>query len=251
MIGNSRSRTRHAAAGFTLIEVLAALAIASVVIVATAALIHDVALNFDRGTRTANDADRLLLAIERLAVDFGSARQVLQTGGTANAQAAFAGESTQVKFIAAGGRAGEMQGEEVVGLTVEDADGFTRLVRRRAKWSGPRTVFASLPLQDPVRLFEGRVDIAFAYGSVAADGKVTWSGTWTGQPLLPRLVRLTIRDRDSGIDLIPGPQFVLRADAPLACAASGANATCMTGEKADKEPTKNESAKNPPAGARG
>jgi prepilin-type N-terminal cleavage/methylation domain-containing protein len=231
----SRVQTQQAAAGFTLIEVLAALAIASVVIVATVALIHDVALNFDRGTRTANDADRLLLAIERLAADFASARLVPQTGGTAKAV----------------GRGTELQGEEVVGLAVEDADGLTRLVRRRAKWSGPRTAFPALSLQDPVRLFEGRVDIEFAYGSVAADGKVTWTGTWIAQPLLPRLVRLTVRDRDSGVELIPVPQFVLRTDAPLACAASGANSSCLTGGKADKEPAKNEPAQNTPPGARG
>ncbi len=40
-------------AGFTLIEVLAALAVGSVIIMATAALIHDVARHFDRGTRGA------------------------------------------------------------------------------------------------------------------------------------------------------------------------------------------------------
>jgi prepilin-type N-terminal cleavage/methylation domain-containing protein len=251
MIATSRSHTREAAAGFTLIEMLAAVAIASVVIVATAALIHDVALNFDRGTKTVNDADRLLLGIERLAADLASARPVSQTDGPGSAQAAFTGEPAQVKFVAAGGDAGAEHGEEVVSLTVEEADGLTRLVRRRAKWSGPRSAFGALPLYDPVRLFEGRIDIVFAYGRLAADGKVTWSGTWTGQPFPPRLVRLTVRNRDSGIELIPGPQFVVRADAPPACAGPGANAACLTDEKADKEPAENKPAKNQTAGPRG
>src|SRR5215471_5974211 len=63
-------------AGFTLIEVLAALAVGSVIIMATAALIHDVARHFDRGTRRAQEAERLMLAVERLAQDFNSARFV-------------------------------------------------------------------------------------------------------------------------------------------------------------------------------
>ena len=63
-------------AGFTLIEVLAALAVGSVIIMATAALIHDVARHFDRGTRGAQEAERLMLAVERLAQDFNSARFV-------------------------------------------------------------------------------------------------------------------------------------------------------------------------------
>ena len=47
------SRRRRAARqnGFTLVEVLAALAITSVIIVATTALVHNVALYFDKGTR--------------------------------------------------------------------------------------------------------------------------------------------------------------------------------------------------------
>ena len=239
MTAIARRRLCEAAPGFTLIEVLATLAIAAVVIVATAALIHSVAFNFDRGARSVSNADHLLLAIERLAADFASARQVRQTVDGPNAQVAFVGEPTQVKFVAAGGAAAGLQGEEVVSLTVEQTDGVGYLVRRRAKWLGPRTSFASIPLHDPVRLLEGRIDIAFAYGSVAADGKVTWSESWNGQPLLPRLVRLTVRDLASGADLIPGPQFVLRADAPLACALSGANATCLTGEKPQNEPVKN------------
>src|SRR6266478_8151677 len=78
-------------AGFTLIEVLAALAIGTVIIMATAALIHDVARHFDRGTRGAQEAERLMLAVERLAQDFNSARFVGWTteGGPA---VAFTGE---------------------------------------------------------------------------------------------------------------------------------------------------------------
>jgi prepilin-type N-terminal cleavage/methylation domain-containing protein len=227
---------REMTAGFTLIEVLVALAISAVVIVATAALIHNVALNFDRGTRSVTNADHLLLATERLALDFASARPLPQTVGKADAQIAFSGESARVRFVAAGGVAAGPQGEEVVSLTVEQGEGVSRLVRRRAKWLGPRTQFASLALQDPVNLLEGRVDIAFAYGTIAADGKLTWSDSWNGQRQLPRLVRLTVQDHASGVELIPSPQFVLRADAPMACAQPDAKADCLTGGKPQNEP---------------
>src|SRR6266478_201758 len=63
-------------AGFTLIEVLAALAAGSVIIMATAALIHDVAPHFDRGTRGAQEAERRMLGFERLAQEFTSSRFV-------------------------------------------------------------------------------------------------------------------------------------------------------------------------------
>jgi prepilin-type N-terminal cleavage/methylation domain-containing protein len=222
-----------ASRGFTLIEVLAALAIASVVILATAELTHNVALNFDRGTRGVSNAEHLLLAIERLAGDFASARWVPQSDGGTGALVAFAGDPTQVKFVAAGGVAAAQQGEEVISLAVEQADGISHLTRRRAPWLGPSTRFDGVALRDPVRLIEGSVDMEFAFGRVGADGAVSWSENWSGQSLLPRLVRLTVKDRASGAELIPGAQFVLRADAPFGCAQSGAKASCLGGGKPD------------------
>src|SRR5262249_62358684 len=62
--------------GFTLIETLAALAVGSVVIIATAALIRNVSLNFDRGARSVSETERIALAVERLAADFASDRFV-------------------------------------------------------------------------------------------------------------------------------------------------------------------------------
>jgi general secretion pathway protein J len=235
---NAGPATREAERGFTLIEVLAALAISSVVIIATAGLIHDVVLNFDRGTRGVNSAEHVLLAVERLATDFASARQVPQSGEGANAMVAFVGEPTRVKLVAAGGAATGPRGEELVSLTVEEKDGTSRLIRRRAAWLGPRTAFESVALRDPVSLIDGNIDIAFAFGRVAPNGAVTWADTWNAQPLLPRLVRLTVRDRASGAELIPGTEFVLRADAPIGCAAPEASTTCLSGGKPASAPAK-------------
>jgi prepilin-type N-terminal cleavage/methylation domain-containing protein len=243
MTATARLRVRGAARGFTLIEVLAALAIASVVIIGTAALVHTVSFNFDRGTRGVSNAEHLLLAVERLTADFGSARLVPQSDGGAGEMVAFRGESAQVKFVAAGGVAAGPRGEELVSLTVEQTDdGASHLIRRRAAWLGPRVPFENIGLRDPVHLIDGRVDIAFAFGRLAADGTVIWSETWNGQPLLPRLVRLTVRDRASGTELIAGTQFLLRADAPIGCAQLAAAAECLTGGKPQNEPVKDASA---------
>jgi len=238
-------RGSHAARGFTLIEVLAALAIGSAVIAATAVLINNVALNFDRRTGLVGKTDQLLLAVDRLATDIGAVRQVKQGDG-ADATAAFNGDANQITFVT-GSSAGGGRGEDVVRLQVEETDGVNHLIRRRARWLGQRTPFAGVALQDPVSMIEGQVDIAFAFGSPGPDGTFSWSATWIGQPLLPQLVRLTVRDRASGADLLPGVQFALRADAPIGCAQPGANAECVTGKSASP---KDAPAKDPPPGAR-
>ena len=253
-----RTRTdtegRH---GFSLIEVLAALAIAAVIIAATTTLVHNVALHFDRGTRDVNEGERLILAVERLAADIGSARFVMRTsegsaakgagvqgsatqGGAAQGGAtqggaalAFIGEPAagerpaQVVFVGGGSVASNQGGEEVVALTAEQNGNLMRLVRRRASWFGPRTRFEELTLSDPVILLEGNVLIAFEFGRLTPANGVTWSDTWTGQTSLPRFVRLILRDRDTGADLLPSAQFVIRADSSSGCA-QGNSTACVS-----------------------
>lgn len=262
MIIVKQGARRSAKHGFTLIEMLAALAIGAAVIAGTGALIHNVALSFDRGTGLAGKTDQLLLAVERIAADLGSARQV-PGGRGVKSGAAFFGSPGQIRFVGAGGVAAGPQGEELISLTVEDVDGTTHLIRRRAPWRGPRTHFDTLTLRDPVDLIEGQVDIAFAFGTITTDGQVTWTGSWLGQPLLPRLVRLTVRDRASGAELLPSTEFILRADAPIGCARAEASADCLKGGASAQAPASPERAKDrdkdgdkerdtsEPAGARG
>lgn len=251
MIALAPPRQDDTERGFTLIEVLAALAIGSTVIAATAALIHTVALNFDRGTGLAGKADQLLLATERLASDFRSARPVPQGSG-ANAAVAFVGGRSQVRFVAAGGASANRPGEEMIVLSVEDIEGVSHLVRRRAPWLGPRSSFAGVAPGDPVDLLQGQVDIDFAFAGLTSDGSLTWTDNWSGRPVLPQMVRLTVRDRASGSELLPGMQFTLRADAPIDCAQPGAKPDCLTGERkppgaSTTDPSK--ATKNPPGNA--
>jgi prepilin-type N-terminal cleavage/methylation domain-containing protein len=219
--------------GFTLIEVLAALAVASVVIMAMAALIHDVARHFDRGTRGVQEAERLMLAVERLAQDFDSARFVGWTTESGTALA-FTGEPAtndrpaKIVFIGNAGIMAGPQGEQVVTLTVERAGDVTRLVRRSAAWAGPRTRPDQFSPQDPVVLIEGRLDIAFVFGRVISSGALAWSESWIGETMLPRFVRLILRDRTTGSDLLGEADFVVRADAPAGCGRPGAGPSCLS-----------------------
>jgi prepilin-type N-terminal cleavage/methylation domain-containing protein len=224
-----RGKTYDRHRGFTLVEALAALAITSVVIGGTATLIHQVAFNFDRGARSMDRVEALALASDRLAGDFGAARFVVWPD---DHTAAFEGGPDKVSFISSAGvgagllgaRAG---GEELVTLTVEETDGVTRLVRRRAAWPGPHVHFGDLDPGDSVVLVEGKLDAAFAFAAIGQDGKLTWSDAWTEKPTLPRLVRLTVHDRDTGADLLPG-EFLIHADAPSTCAQDDADSKCLT-----------------------
>jgi len=229
-----RARARAGQRGFTLVEVLAALAIASVIIMATAALMHNVVFAFDRGTSRVSAGERLVLAADRLAADVASARFIAQDTA-AGAVAAFAGQPTKITFIGAGmiDPARRQDGiasaaPEIVSVTVEDADGITQVVRRRAAWLDPRTRLEDVALRDEVVLVAGQFDAAFGFARVGSDGALTWRSSWAGEPNLPRMVKLSLRDRASGIDLLGGAEFVIRADAPRACARAGAGADCLS-----------------------
>jgi hypothetical protein len=120
------------------------------------------------------------------------------------------------------------QGEEVVTLTVEPAGEMTRLVRRRAAWAGPRTRVEDISPQDAVVLVEGALDIAFIFGRVPQGGALAWTDSWIGQTTLPRFVRLILRDRATGSDLLGEADFVVRADAPPGCGRPAAAASCLS-----------------------
>jgi len=230
-----KRRTAGGRRGFSLIEVLAALAIASVIILASTTLIHNVALFFDRGTRGAADAERVMLAVERLASDFGSARFVSRRAQDGSAAIAFAAEQASsewpagISFVgAARTGSGASAESELINLSIEQDGEINRLVRRHAAWPAPRARFEDAALQDSVILLEGRLDISFVFGRATPDGGLSWYANWAGEQVLPRYVRLILRDRATGTDLLGEADFVVRANAPAACGRTEAAVSCLS-----------------------
>ena len=225
--------------GFTLVEALAAFAVASVVMIGIGALVHNVGLAFDRGTGAVGRSERLLLAFERLAEDFAAVRFV-QRQTEAGPEALFTttpptGDTpATLVFITAGGVLAGPSSEEVITLTLEQTDDVSRLIRRRAPWPGPQSRLEELTPHDAVVLLEGTFDAAFAFGRMMPDETLRWSDGWSREFALPRVVRLALRDRRTGRDFGGDVAFVLRADAPLTCAEPELGPACLSAENKGK-----------------
>ena len=220
-------------AGFTLIELLAALAITSVIIAATVSLIHMVAGNFDRGTRGVDAADSLMLAVQRLASDFNAARYTVWTTQTGfalafKAERADGEKPARIVFVSERRSESEAPTDEVVSLTIEQTDETTRLVRHRSAWTGPDMLIDHLVPQDAVVLLDGDLDISFRFGWLAPGRGLVWNTAWIGETMLPRFVRLVLRDRATGANPVGEADFIVRANAPLTCGRSDAGTDCLS-----------------------
>jgi hypothetical protein len=102
------------------------------------------------------------------------------------------------------------------------------LVRRRSPWTGSRMHAEDVSPRDEVVLIEGKFDISFVFGRILPNGALEWSENWVDKSALPRFVRLILRDRGTGLDVLGETDFVVRADAPAACGRSDAKPGCLT-----------------------
>lgn len=231
-------RPRRSRAGFSLIEVLAALAATVMIVGAFSPFAAQLVASWGRGARTAELVDMAVTAQARLARDIGAAVPMFLTRGETTAML-FLGTRGYVIFPAATGFGPGRGGFELLSLSIEETEGRPALVRRRAPLgSDPSTG----GFRDAVVLLDGRYRMSFAY--VGADG--TRREEWLDRPDMPTRIELTILREDGRPALASPLVFAIPADYPAACLGDEPPEACAALEGDGEERANDDAGAGPP-----
>ena len=184
--------------GFTLVEMLIAVALFSLVSAAIATALHRVSRSWEVGTRHIEQLNEMRRTHALLRRWLTSARWVSSVvdGERVNH---FSGEADELRFaIEAPGHL-PMSGWLRVGMSLENANGKRTMRLRYRPLHGSQLQLGSSGEQ-VVELASGLAGARFEYyGAATQDGLKAWSRQWLNQQQLPELVRLRA-SRASGRD---------------------------------------------------
>jgi general secretion pathway protein J len=227
-----RSIGRASEAGFTLIEVLAALALASLILVSLNLAMNAVTRGVSKTRDSLGTQSALIAATGIFAQDVARIAKIRK--GEKDAEGyLFEGSGRQMIYPLSEREGLDRGGLYVVKLRVRQAQGNTQLIRERAPLSPGEAPDIPAKWADPVVLLEGPYDIAFAYRAQRS-GARAWTDGWSGAEAMPEQVRLTITDR--GTDRLRIPVLVqsLQVDTEVDCASPAAGCGAA-GEKAGSQ----------------
>jgi general secretion pathway protein J len=193
-VSAARSNPR---AGFTLLETLAALAIAA----AAFAVIIDFSMrtlrNWHRGDQAIAAMEMITRGIGRLQTDLAVSLPMSVPGGD-GAAVLFKGDANSLVFAAATGFGTGNRGVELISVSAFQDREDIALVRNRGPVANPQP-----ELRDPVVLMKGRMRVRFSYRD--RNGKTT--PTWIEQPELPAAVAIEIFGAE-GNPILPVPALI-------------------------------------------
>jgi general secretion pathway protein J len=193
-----RDETRQ---GFTLIEMLAALAVAATAIAALAMAVGVTVATWSRGNTDAELVDTVGRAAARFGDDVASLIPWRFALGNED-RLLFSGDAREVIFaaIAQTGYFGQPRLRLVSYRAIRSPGGYT-IQRRVARIPADPTRPGNVIWTEAVDLLTGVVTPRFAYSTPDQRGS-TWTDTWQGGSILPRAVRLSfsVGDRPVIVD---------------------------------------------------
>ena len=219
-----RPRARHAAAGeagFTLIEVLMATLLMTVILGALATVTAQWLPNWNRGMARVQRAERLAIGLERIAADL-SVAEMMPINADAKAPL-FEGAELSVTFVRTAVGPNTRPGLEIIRL-IEQADNQgLALVRERAPFA-PMPADAQIRFVDQVVLIRSPFRVTFSY----AGPDQVWQTSWRGQKQLPDMIRIAVRDIATGQALSVSSAAIVHVNAPAECARAKNPMQCLT-----------------------
>jgi general secretion pathway protein J len=208
-------------AGFTLIEVLVATLLMTVILAALATVTAQWLPNWNRGLNRVQRAERLALGLDRIVADLSVAKMI-----PVNKDAKlplFEGSELAVTFLRTAVGPNVRPGLEIIRL-VEKADSQgLAMVRERAPFA-PMPSDGQIRFADQVVLIRSPLRVTFSY----AGPDQVWQPDWRGQMELPNMVRVTVRDSVTGQVLAVSRAATVHVNASAECARSKNLTTCQT-----------------------
>ncbi|MEA2884603.1 MAG: ral secretion pathway protein [Bradyrhizobium sp.] len=221
-------------AGFTLIEVLIATMLMTVILAALATVTAQWLPNWNRGMAHVQRAERLAIGLERIAADLTVA-EMMPLNADARAPL-FEGGELSVTFVRTAVGPNTRPGLEIIRLIEKADDQGLALVRERAPFA-PMPADSQLRFVDQVVLIRSPFRVSFSY----AGPDHVWQKQWRGQKQLPDMIRFSVRDIASGQVLAVSSAAIIHVNAPAECARAKNPVQCLTarlkpdGEKDNKE----------------
>jgi general secretion pathway protein J len=209
---------RRAEAGFTLLELLAAIAVMAIMLGSASTALS---LLSDAAIRGANQTDRVDMLARGLAAvrkDIAGMRRVaITTKG--KRRFLFEGEARMMRFVLIEPGYPSDPGSYLVTYSVRSGGGQTQLIRSREAFDYGRRKRDSKP-KDPseVVVFDGPYRLEFDYLARSLRG-ASWAPKWTDDRSMPELVRLRITPNAVNVPAVADLVVHPRIDAEMTCIA--------------------------------
>lgn len=189
MSAPARPRSRNA--GFTLFEMLVAVAVMGLIMSLFATVTARWLPDWGRGLVRVQRNEQIMIAFDRVAADIAAAEYV--AAAYPDPKPLFEGDEQSVTFVRSALGPNSRPGLEIVRI-VETVDATGQvLVRLRAPYTPSGVdggLFGKVAFGDPVVLLRAPFRVSFAF---AGTDRV-WRNAWIRKDALPSVVRFTVRD---------------------------------------------------------
>jgi general secretion pathway protein J len=229
-----RRRALAGQAGFTLIEVLMATLLMTVILAALATVTAQWLPNWNRGMARVQRAERLALGLERIVADLSVAEMIPVNGDAMTPL--FEGSELAVTLVRTAVGPNARPGLEIVRFVEKADDQGLAMVRERAPFT-PMPADAQIRFVDQVVLIRQPFRVTFSY----AGPDQVWQPDWRGQKQLPDHIRIAVRDAATGQVLAVSSAAIVHVNAPAECARAKNPLECLTeklkpdGEKKEEQ----------------
>lgn len=214
---------RSAQSGFTLLEVLAGLILASLILVSLNLAMTAVGKGVDGTRKSLGQQAGIAAAIDVFSHDVARIEKIRRGKGEDFGGYLFDGRSDEVIYPLRESAGVTAPGLYLIRLSFREEKGARELIRERSPLAlGERG--ENPKWRDPVILLSGPYDISFAYRAQRS-GARDFSDSWPAGDAMPEQIRLTIEDQGTERLRVPGFVQSLAIDGEVECA-SGGGARC-------------------------